>query len=241
MTDPFQHHPDLRDKIDDPMQSFMRTLSIDFLAGVAAQHNLPDGWWYSNEEREALRANAMKDRWSQDLWVFGYGSLMWDPAIQFAEVRRARIDGYARKFILLDESGGRGTAEKPGAMAALDKGDQCEGLAFRIEREKLDEETYILWQREQLAPAYLPQFMPAQTNQGDVEALVFIADHDTKDIRPDIPREELIRIMATGEGVLGTAIDYLRNVVEKLEQLDITDPDTSDLLERAEAYLAERA
>jgi hypothetical protein len=67
-----------------------------------------------------------------DLWVFGYGSLIWDPALEFAEVRRAFAPNHRRRFILEDIYGGRGTPNGPGLMAALDDGDGCNGLCFRI-------------------------------------------------------------------------------------------------------------
>ena len=58
-----------------------------------------------------------------DLWVFGYGSLMWDPAMEFAEVRRGRTKLYARSFCLWDV-GGRGSLDRPGLMLAIDAYDQ---------------------------------------------------------------------------------------------------------------------
>ncbi len=235
--DPYCHHPELRGQIDDPEMSLMRKLSIDFLWEMSRENNLPGGWWYSDEEREALRAKALSGRWDRDLWVFGYGSLMWDPAFHFAEVRRARIEGYARKFILLEVNGGRGTPDNPGPMAALDHGAACEGLAFRIAADHLDAETYVLWHREQIAPGYIPAFMPAKTAQGDVEVLAFVADHDAKNIRPDLTREDQAKFIATGEGVIGTSTDYLRNVVKKLDQLGIEDAETMSLWNEVQRVL----
>ncbi len=80
---------------------------------------------------------------------------MWDPAMEFAEVRRARTSGFARSFCLWDV-GGRGSAENPGLMLTIDAGAGCEGMAFRISVEKLDHETFVLFRREMFAPAYRP-------------------------------------------------------------------------------------
>ncbi|KMW60222.1 Cation transport protein chaC [Candidatus Rhodobacter oscarellae] len=234
MADPFRHHPELRGKIDDPAGSFMRKMSIPFLEELGRTHNLPGGWWYSDAEREALRAQTLAGRMGRDLWVFAYGSLMWDPALHFAEIRRARIEGYARKFILLETYGGRGTEDQPGLMAALDAGAGCEGLAFRISAEVLEAETYLLWHREMICAGYHAVFMPAETPQGAVEALAFVADHDAPDVRPDISRDDQVRMIATGQGILGTAADYLRKLVEKLDQLGIEDAETRGLLDEVE-------
>ena len=128
-ADPFSFHPELRDKISDLLTSPSRTLTTAKLAAVSKERGLPLDWWYSDSEREAERAGILAGRRDTDLWVFGYGSLMWDPAFRFDEVRRARIPSYARRFILKDIYGGRGTVDTPGLMVALDKGPGCDGLA----------------------------------------------------------------------------------------------------------------
>ncbi|MEM9970641.1 MAG: gamma-glutamylcyclotransferase [Pseudomonadota bacterium] len=236
--DPYRHHPNLRGKIDDPEASFLRTFSNKVMEELADKHGLPKGWWYSDDQREALRARVLDGRWGRDLWVFAYGSLMWDPAIHFAEVRRARIDGYARRFILLDENGARGTCEAPGLFAALDAGSRCDGLVFRIAADVLDTETRILWQREQIAPGYNAVFLPADVGDGTVEALAFVADCDAANVRPDLTHAMQVDCIATGAGVLGTSADYLRGIVEKLDELGIDDAATRTLMADVDARLA---
>ena len=76
------------------------------------------------------RAAFLAQRNDQDLWIFAYGSLIWDPAFYFEEVRVAKAPGYQRSFCLRSEIG-RGSPEKPGLMVALDHGSECQGLAFR--------------------------------------------------------------------------------------------------------------
>ena len=236
-NDPFSRHPELRGRIADPLQSFFRTFTTEVLAARMRQMGLPLGWWHPDEKREAMRAATLAGRREADLWVFAYGSLMWDPAIRFAEVRRARVAGYSRRFILKDVHGARGTFDKPGLMAALDKGPGCEGLLFRIAREDIEQETEILWRREQIAPAYEAVFVEAHTPQGLVEALAFVADHDAEMIDADLTRERQVEYAATGQGFAGTSIDYLRNVQQKFAVLGIHDDEVADLLRDAEAYL----
>jgi cation transport protein ChaC len=187
-------------------------------------------WVLSEEVREACRFRALKGRRGTDLWVFGYGSLMWDPAIRFAEVRRAHAHGVARRFILFDTEGGRGTQEAPGLMAALDVGTGCDGLVFRIAAEDVEAETYSLWSRERIGSAYHPAFVQAATDHGTVEALTFVADHDARQIRPDLSHAEQVRYCATGEGMLGTSRAYLESLAEHLEVMGIEDAEVSRLL-----------
>ena len=171
---------------------------------------------------------------AQDLWVFGYGSLMWDPAFRFSQVRRSSLSGYARQFILKDVYGGRGTAEKPGLMAALDLGDHCDGLLFRIAQQDIETETEILWRREMVAPAYTPVFVPVQVADVSVDALTFVADHSAAMICPELTRSEQINYIATGIGFLGSSKEYLSNIVNQFVALGIEDEHCSALLDEIE-------
>ncbi len=246
-SDPFAHHPELRGRIDDPYRSFFRDFSVEGLMARFPQLEEHRGWVYSDAVREAMRAEALRQH-SGDLWVFAYGSLMWDPALDFAEVRRARLQGYARRMILVDARGGRGTAEAPGLMAALDEdpafggpGDpatSCEGLVFRIPAEAVDRETEILWRREIVGPAYIPRFVDAHLDQSSVKALTFVADHAVPDIQPELSRADQVRLIATGAGFLGSSRDYLANIVRHFEAMGIHDPDCASLFEEVEALRA---
>lgn len=239
-SDPFSHHPELRNEIADPLQSFSRTFTTSVLVSKMEELGLHLNWWHSDEVRESLRAQALADRLDDDLWVFGYGSLMWDPGFRFAEVRRARVADFARRFILKDIYGGRGTIEAPGLMTALDKGPGCEGLLFRISPEHVEEETEVLWRREQIGPAYTATFVEATVANQPIEALTFVADHDAELIDADLTREEQIHFLATGSGFMGSSLDYLRNIVKKFSALGIHDEEVTTLLGDTEAYINSR-
>lgn len=237
--DPYHRHPELRGKITPPEESFFRTFTLDILEAQMKEHGLATGWWYSDAEREAIRAQSLAGRLDRDLWVFGYGSLMWNPAIHFAEVLHATIDDYARRFIMVDKSGGRGRPECPGLFAGLDHGPGCEGLVFRIAADIVDQETEILFRRELLAPAYKTRFVPARTAAGTVvEAMILVADRDAEDVEPDLPRATQVEYFATGAGVLGSSLDYLRGIVGQFRELSIHDTETEALLAEVEAYAA---
>lgn len=234
--DPFVHHPALREKIIDPMQSFFRGFRPSDMDPRMKELGLPDNWRRSDEEIEATRKETLAGRLDRDLWVFGYGSLMWDPAFLFSEVRRGRITGYHRRFCLKDTLGARGTREAPGLMAALDEGDECNGLAFRIAKELVDAETEILWRREMIAPAYKPVFAQVTTDFGSVEALSFAADHSTDMIASDITRSEQVRYIATGSGFLGSSFEYLENLHSHFTALGVRDQEISELMEEVSAF-----
>jgi len=235
--DPFLHHPELRGEIVDPDRSYFRTFTTAALVEKARDLGLPV-WWYTDEQRERLRTVALSRHPGGDLWVFGYGSLMWDPGFRFAEVRRAHVASHGRRFILKDVYGGRGTYDAPGLMAALDAGSGCDGLLFRIDSAHVDEETTILWRREQVGPAYRAVFVEATMTDRTVPALAFAADHESELIDASLTREQQIRFAATGTGFIGSSLDYLRNIDRKFAALGIRDAEVSDLLRDAEAYRA---
>ncbi|WP_138469283.1 gamma-glutamylcyclotransferase [Poseidonocella sp. HB161398] len=234
----FRHHPGLAGKIRDPAESFFRDLDFAEIDRIWAQAGLAANPRYSDETREAMRRETLAPWQGRDLWVFAYGSLMWDPAVYFAEVRRARLPGYRRSFCLVDRSGGRGSAAAPGLMAALDHGPACDGLVFRLSAETADRESEVIWRREMMAPCYRAVFAPVETAQGSLEALCFVADPAADMIETGISRADQLRYLATGTGRLGTSREYLANVIEGCRELRIEDPELEELLAEVDAWRA---
>jgi len=219
--------------IEDPETSFFRSFMPADVDERMRELGRPADWRYTDETREAMRHAALEGRLGRDLWVFAYGSLMWDPALLFDEVRRATVIGHRRGMVLYDDFGARGSPEAPGVMAGLVEGGTCDGVAFRIPAEIVDRETEILWRREMIAHCYIPAFLPARTAEGEIEVLGFVADPTAEMIRLDLTREQVVRCVATGEGVRGTSFDYLRNMLDHFAALRIEDPELSDLMEAA--------
>lgn len=230
--DPFHFHPELRAQIKPARDSFFRNLDLEIIDRRAIEAGQPVDWRTPCELREANRKEWLEEHWDRDLWVFGYGSLMWDPALEFAEVRRARTGAYGRSFCLWD-TGGRGSSEAPGLMLAIDARSRCEGLAFRIEAAKVDHETFVLFRREMLVDAYKPIWLSLDTDQGRIDALSFAANHANEWVRTEIPISDQARMIATAEGMLGTNFDYLASTYEHLSLLGIDDPYITDLYSRA--------
>lgn len=220
--DPFVHLPALREKVVAPAESGHRNLDLAMLDEKMRQFGAASDWRHSNEFREMSRQKTLLNRWHDDLWVFAYGSLMWNPAFYFREVRCATVSGFQRKFCLKSELG-RGTPERPGLMAGLDVGGACHGLVFRVARADLEEETRIIWRREMLLHAYRPVFLPAATDQGPVEALAFVVDRSADRYLADLSVEQAARYVATGSGVLGSTLGYVERLTDQFAVLGIED------------------
>lgn len=233
---PFIHHPALRGLIADPEKSFFRNFKPSDLDARMKALGREDGWRHGDDEVEAARLAFLEGRLDQDLWIFAYGSLMWDPAFKFAEVRRARAPNHARKFILKDTLGARGSPQMPGLMAALADGRGCDGLAFRIAKENVRHESGVFWRRELLGHAYRPSMTAVITQFGEVEALAVVANHGAEAICPDMTREEQVRYVATGKGFMGTSLEYLENIAAHFEAMGIEDSEVSDLLAGARSF-----
>ncbi|MGE0256682.1 MAG: gamma-glutamylcyclotransferase [Alphaproteobacteria bacterium] len=188
----------------------------------------------SGEEREASRRAALAAAPGPDVWVFGYGSLMWNPAFHFAERRPGRVHGWHRRYCLWTPLG-RGTPENPGLMLGLDRGGACRGVAFRIAPEQVEEETAILWTREMPARSYAPRWLPVHTPSGTVHAIAFTVRREHPRYAGDIDTETMARAIATASGRLGSCAEYLRNTVAHMDEIGARDSAMHRLLARVEA------
>lgn len=226
--DPFRHMPALREKIVDPATSFYRHFDLDELDAQMRAAGAPEDWRRTDADREATRRRTLAGREEGALWVFAYGSLIWDPGFLFDEVRTGTVNGFHRSFCLHSELG-RGTPDKPGLMAGLDRGGECTGLVFRIARERVEAESKVIWRREMLMHAYAPRFVAVETLPGPVEALAFVVDPASPVYRPGLDPEETARRLATGAGMLGTSLAYVENLIEHLDAVGIEDRDLAHL------------
>jgi len=236
----FRHTPRLKGLITPPNESGMRFGMERFaeLELIAIEEGWPEGWRMDHAEREENRQAILGDRMDRDLWVFAYGSLIWDPAVYVDEYRYGTLTGWRRSFCMRLE-GGRGRPDKPGLMAALDEGGRCDGVVIRIPAAGVDEETRFMWNREMFAGAYSPVFLPVETPQGVVEALAFVMNHANHRYVPDVTEAVAARMIAEAEGTLGPNFDYLDNLVRHLDELGIEDPEMRRLHGLAAAHRAE--
>ncbi|WP_146348454.1 gamma-glutamylcyclotransferase [Phaeobacter marinintestinus] len=226
----FRHAPALMGKITPPDVSNVRfgLDRFDELDVQAREEGWEPGWRMDHDAREANRQTVLEGRLDRDLWVFAYGSLIWDPGVYIDEYRYATLQGWRRSFCMRIQ-GGRGTRDCPGLMAALDTGGQCQGVAFRIPAPLVDRETTFMWNREMFSGGYHPIFATVTTPQGPVDALTFVINPSGQGYLPDITKDEMARIIAVAEGNLGRNFDYLDSMMHHLEELGLEDPDMAHL------------
>jgi len=184
------------------------------------------------EEREASLKDALA-RYApgEDAWVFAYGSLMWNPAIEFAEVVPGMVEGLRRSFCFWMPLG-RGTPELPGLMLALEGGGSCEGIVYRLAPHQVRSELAIVWNREMLSGVYKPRWVPARLRDGrTVTAVTFEIDTTHCQYCGDLPMERTAHHLAFAEGRRGACRDYLANTAAHTRALGIHDPYVERLVE----------
>jgi len=166
------------------------------------------------------------------LWVFGYGSLIWDPGFPVAERRIATLHGWHRSFCMRSIHH-RGTVENPGLVLALDaaEGATCTGVAFRVEPGQEAATLATLRERELISSAYLERTLPVTTGAGPLDALAYVIDPDHVQYC-QIDREEQAQIIARAMGGRGPNRDYLWSTTAHLAELGIADPDLDWLASR---------
>jgi cation transport protein ChaC len=154
---------------------------------------------------------------ASDLWLFGYGSLMWNPAFDFVEQCPATLHGYHRRFCLWMHMG-RGTPERPGMMLALDRGGMCRGLAFRIAAREVREELLLVWRREMLGSAYIPRWIPLSTDTGRVRAVTFVVNRRHVRYSGRVCDDEAAAAIGAASGALGSCLEYLTRTAQTLAE-----------------------
>ena len=166
---------------------------------------------------------------SGDLWVFGYGSLMWDPGFEHISAGKARLHGYHRAFCMYSERH-RGTAARPGLVLALDRGGSCQGIAYRVARDRADDVLAYLWEREMPRYAYLPRQLRATVDGQPVICVTFIVDRSQKSYAGRLSAARTAAVIDGATGERGTNRDYLINTVKHLEELGIADGTIHEIL-----------
>ena len=158
-----------------------------------------------------------------DLWVFGYGSLMWRPGFAFEERRTGAVHGYHRALCIYSHVH-RGTPERPGLVLGLDRGGACRGVAYRVAGALAQETIAYLRAREQATMVYAETRLSVRLADGrHVEALTYVADRSHRQYAGRLTRGELLAFVTQGRGVSGENPDYVRNTHEHLAEIGIRD------------------
>jgi glutathione-specific gamma-glutamylcyclotransferase len=164
----------------------------------------------------ALRAST------EPVWVFAYGSLMWNPEIAFAEARPGFLHGYHRSFCLYSRDY-RGTPQRPGLVLGLDRGGSCRGIAYRLPSDRLGETLDRIWAREMTGEVYRMRRVTVRTPQGPMAAYACIVRRASPDYAGRLTLDEVAKVLADAVGGRGSGRDYLANTVRHLEELGLRD------------------
>lgn len=177
----------------------------------------------TEEERQAsLNASLAHCKPGQDVWVFGYGSLVWRPEFEFTERRHAVINGYHRALCLWSRVN-RGTPERPGLVFGLDIGGSCRGMAYRIAASQVPDTLHALWQREMPSGAYIPKWMNCRSAQGAIQALTFTIDRSKQAYVRGLTKEQLLAIVQGAHGTYGPCTEYVLETAHALKRAGIHD------------------
>ena len=174
-----------------------------------------------------------------DLWIFGYGSLMWRPGFDYVERLPVRLHGYHRAFCVWSHRY-RGTPERPGLVLGLDRGGSCLGIAYRIAPEKQDTVLAYLHEREMITGVYDPRDLPVFDSVSDrrIVAQSYVVDRSHTQYAADLTAEQRAALIIQGVGTAGPCRDYLANTVAHLVDLGIPDRRLGNLLKTVDAMLA---
>jgi cation transport protein ChaC len=179
--------------------------------------------------REALLANWPP---SQDLWIFGYASLIWRPEFEILEQHPTKVQGWHRALKMWSRLN-RGTPECPGLVFALLSGGSCQGLVFRTPARQVRQTIEQLWLREMPNSVYTTRWLQCPTPQGPVNALAFTLPRSSPSYTGNLSPEQYQHIFQNATGRYGTTLDYAKETFHSLKQQGIHDKALEALLRHA--------
>ena len=177
----------------------------------------------SEAELQASMSNTLQQQQpDSDVWLFAYGSLMWNPVFRFVEHRMGMIYGFHRRFCLWVPAG-RGTPDNPGLVLGLDRGGSCRGIAFRIAAADIPSELLLVWRREMIVGSYVPRWVRVEDGKQGFKAITFVINRQHRRYAGELSQETTVNSIATASGHLGSCADYLMQTVDGLLSVGIKD------------------
>jgi glutathione-specific gamma-glutamylcyclotransferase len=176
------------------------------------------------ERRASLEATLAAQPAPGDVWLFAYGSLIWNPAFHSVERRPVLIRGWHRQFCLSTPIG-RGTPENPGLVLGLDRGGSCRGVAFRVAHSEAEAELELVWRREMVTGAYVPRWVRLHGPDlpDGTYGIAFTINRAAPNYVRPVSEADTARVVATACGALGPCRDYLFDTLDGLEGFGIHD------------------
>ena len=220
-----------REPLSDPVELFLMIQPVitreSILNGTIrrlVEQSGDDGRLMTDQERKQIVENMIETAPSlNSMWVFGYGSLIWNPALYFTEKKRGTVHGYHRRFCLWSTIG-RGSPSRPGLMLGLERGGSCKGIFYKIDRREIRTELDIVFRRELITAAYRPTWVSARIlGESPFKAIAFVINRDHNRYAGMLDDETVIQTIADAKGTLGSCSDYLYETVLQLENLGMPD------------------
>ena len=184
--------------------------------------------WTEEERETSLQHTLAQLDELKDIWIFGYGSLIWRPEFEFLEERHATLLGYSRSLCLWS-CVNRGTPELPGLVFGLKEGGVCEGKVYRLPNKDLMTQFRALWKREMPSDSYIASWLKCDTEQGPVTALAFVMDQGTHAYASDLTEEETLDIVLSASGNYGPCYEYVIETSDALHKAQIQDEHLAEL------------
>ena len=183
--------------------------------------HLTDQYELSEEElAKTVRAVMASHGRQDDLWVFGYGSLMWRPGFPHLERHFGAVHGFHRAFCIYSHVH-RGTREQPGLVLGLDNGGSCKGAAYRVRAADAETVVEYLVRREMVTRVYTPRWVTVRIGGQTVRAHTYTAAHNHVQYAGKLLPDQAARYIRNSNGRSGNNVEYLRNTVAHLEDLGI--------------------
>lgn len=174
-----------------------------------------------------------------EIWIFGYGSLMWDSELPFSERKPATLHNYRRSFCIWTAHA-RGAPDQPGLALGLlpAAGAQCDGIALKVDQSRADEALKALWDREMWTDIYRPVWRKLATSQGMLDAIAFEVNTASRQFADELSPQEMAQNIAKAVGVFGTCRDYLFDTVRALQRVGVDSEEFRELCETVEQLRA---
>lgn len=203
----------------------LASLGLALASGEGPEHCItrqtPENYRSNRVHGRSVLTNSKNA--DSDLWVFGYGSLIWRPGFAYIDSALAWVHGYHRSLCIFSHVH-RGTPERPGLVLGLDRGGSCQGVAFRVAARDRASTIDYLRERELVTSVYLERTLRLRLADGEtVPALAFVVDRRHCQYAGRLPLEDMTRLVSEGVGINGDNPAYVRNTYEHLLRLDIHD------------------
>ena len=189
----------------------------------------------SDQAHTAPTRDAILSGWpaSQDLWIFGYASLIWRPEFDILEQHLTQVQGWHRALKMWSRLN-RGTPECPGLVFALLSGGSCQGIVFRTPARQVKQTIEQLWFREMPNSVYTTKWLQCPTPHGPVNALAFTLPRSSPSYTGNLSPAQYQHIFQNASGRYGTTLDYAKETFHSLKQQGIHDKALEALLQYAQ-------